>query len=511
MEILEKEYAISFSGLFSKDANSPSIFDRLGKFISGSFSGKFTGFVNLLKNAGSVIKSFFDGLFGKKSALEGVAKGASSTLAPGLKKLSDEADSYVQGIGRLQNAINTVYGGLNKTFNSENMGKHVGEFAESLQKADADIPKTLPEKLKAIFDSFKTDFVGPAIEKASEAFGKLKAFVANVDYKKLLLAAKALRTVQQTLSGIKLANSFSGMAKNIGGFFKSLSEDGLKINAIPEESKFSKMVKVAIAIALVAKAMSMIAAIPEDRLASSVGVVAGITAVMTGIIIAFEKIKSAEGSDLSGAAKTMIAMSAAIYILAKAMEMLGDQDPASLIAGGAAISALVFVLTKAAKSLKDAKLNPGDAMAPVGFAIALKILTGVVLSFAKTPPADLLQGIIITTLMLQLLKGAVKQLKGLKLMPSSGRSSVGICGCAWLAFGRDSCLFACTNLDAYERSGRYIYNPQHSKRSGAITQWVTIVSGNSFGSDSICCCIGFTCWNYSYSWNVSNRKDEYGF
>lgn len=381
------------SVLFSTP-DSPSIFDRIGTFFSsGDISGKFSNFVGMLKNAGTVIKEFFKGIL-IGSGFEGLK---SNKLVDGLDKLVEKGDKTSKGLLRFRDTTKDVLGDISSVFSKNNAGKSIGSFVGSLQNADKNVPKSLVEKLNDLSQ-------------------KIKDFFVNLDLKKTLLAVRVIKSITSIFNGIKLTKSFSGMADNIGGFFEKLKDDGLGL--VPEESKFTKLLKVAVSIFLVAKAIAMISDIPENRIWSSVGIVAGIAAVLAGIVIAFEKIKPVEGADLSGAAKTMLALSIAIYIIGKSIEMLGDQDPAALLAGGAAIAAMLFALTKAAQSLKDLKINKADALAPIGFAIALKILTGVVLSFAKADPADLLQGIIITALMMQLLKGCVKSLKDLKAGPA---------------------------------------------------------------------------------------------
>lgn len=362
------------------------------KSIGGTIVSKLQTVFNAIK---SVVKSFFEGLTGKSGGSDSITNSLPNTLLGGFSKLTDRGAETVGKLQQFSGTLSDALDNIKKPFESGNVGKGFKDFTTSLQDADKVVPVTLGDKLHNL-----------AVD--------VKRFIAEIDYKKLLTFARSIKVFTSILNGIKLTKSFSGMADNIGGFFKGLSEDGLKINAIPEESKFTKLVKVAIAVALVAKAMSMIADIPEDRLQSAVGVVAGIAGVMTVIVILLEKMKVAEGADLGGAAKTMIALAASIYIIAKAMEMLGEADPAALIAGGIAVGALMFVLTKAAKSLKDLKLDTADALAPLGFALALRMLVKAVLTLGEADKMVLIQGGVATVLAIEVLKRAVKSLKELK-------------------------------------------------------------------------------------------------
>lgn len=362
------------------------------KSIGGTIVSKLQSVFNAVK---SVVKSFFEGLTGKGGDSGSIANSIPNTIFGSITKITDRGAETVGKLQQFGGTLKDAIGNIQKPFERGNVGKGFKDFTTALNDADKVVPVTLGDKLHNL-----------AVD--------VKRFIAEIDYKKLLTFARTIKVFTSILNGIKLTKSFSGMADNIGGFFKGLSEDGLKINAIPEESKFTKLVKVAIAVALVAKAMSMIADIPEDRLQSSVGVVAGIAGVMTVIVILLEKMKVAEGADLGGAAKTMIALAASVYIIAKAMEMLGDADPAALIAGGIAVGALMFVLTKAAKSLKDLKLDTADALAPLGFALALRMLVKAVLTLGEADEKVLLQGGIATVLAIEVLKRAVQSLKKLK-------------------------------------------------------------------------------------------------
>jgi len=245
----------------------------------------------------------------------------------------------------------------------------------------------LKKALTNAFSFFKDTVIPKAIQFVCDMLGKFETFVAKLDFKKLLLAAKTARTIVKIFNGIKLAKSFSGMADSIGGFFDNL---GGRFGG-KEESKATSFLKIAASLALVAKAISIIAAIPADRLDSAVGVVAGIAIVMTGITIALEKIKPKEGADLKGATKYALSMAVSVYIIAKAIEKIAQFNVQQLRAAEEAIVVIVAVMTAAMFAMsKIENLNAASVAGPIGFAIAIKILAKTI-AYIGNIPDDVLE------------------------------------------------------------------------------------------------------------------------
>lgn len=245
----------------------------------------------------------------------------------------------------------------------------------------------LKKALTNAFSFFKDTVIPKAIQFVCDMLGKFEMFVAKLDFKKLLLAAKTARTIVKIFNGIKLAKSFSGMADSIGGFFDNL---GGRFGG-KEESKATSFLKIAASLALVAKAISIIAAIPADRLDSAVGVVAGIAVVMTGITIALGKIESKEGSDLKGATKYALSMAVSVYIIAKAIEKIAQFKVKQLHAAEEAIFVIVVVMTAAMFAMsKMENLNAASVAGPIGFAIAIKMLAKTI-AYIGNIPDDVLE------------------------------------------------------------------------------------------------------------------------
>ena len=388
-------------------SDGPSLLDKIGEFTSklnvGSAFGKIKG---VFESVGSIIRGFFDGLFGKSEDIK-VEDGPIAKL----ETVADKGEKAKENIESVTKGIASALETLNLPF------KNVGSMGSDADKAVSTFTKLSDAAKLPVGDKIKT-FGETISDGFGKAITKITEFLSKVDFKKLLVAVKAVKTVTSIINGIKLAKSFSGMADNIGGFFEKLS-DGISFSLVPEESKVAKLLKVAAAIFLVAKSMAMIAEIPKERLGIAVGVVAGIAAVMAGIVIAFEKIKPVEGSNLDGAAKTMLGLAIGVLLISKALISLSREDPNAIITGGVSIAIIVYVLSKAVQSLNEVKVDKAAVAAPIAFAIALKLLCKTMSEFGNMKPGVLLQGGAVIFIMLGLLTASVQELDKLNVSPAA--------------------------------------------------------------------------------------------
>ena len=396
-----------FKSAFAPAEGSQSIFERLGTFATSlNFGDKLGKVVTVLKGAGAALRGFFDGLFGGSTEVK-FDDGAVAKIS----EIADKGETAKNKIEKVGKGLGSAMETLKKPFAKAGEVKPaVEKVTGALTSLNNSAKPSIVDKIKAFGQALKTGI--------GDAYTNIVTFVANIDFKKILVAVKVVKTATSILNGIKLAKSVSGMASSIGGFFDKL-KDGLDFSIAPKESKFAKMVKIAISIALVAKAMSMIAAIPEDRLAVAVGVVTGIAAVMTAVVIAFEKIKPVEGANLDGAAKTMLGMAVGVLLISKALISLSKQDPSAIFMGGLAIVAIVDVLTMAIKDLNTIKVDKNAVVAPIAFAIALKLLYKTMVGFGELPFDVLLQGGFVIFAMLGILTASIKELDKINVSPAA--------------------------------------------------------------------------------------------
>ena len=406
-----------FKKIFFK---KPTPLEFLGRLLpfqkEKTFADKLIAFYStFIKNIKEIVASFATIFFVNNKKKNGIL----DSLVP-LKKEEKSVSKIINFFNKAREIIhNAISSMMDKLSGASNKNKTASVFdafssigstskTTSLKKALAGSQgplesfittvKNVKDRLskidlaKAVQNAFtflRDKAIPTAIDFICDAFGRFEMFVAKLDFQKLLLAAKTARTIVKIFNDIKLAKSFSGMADSIGGFFDNLgSRFGKK-----EETKATSFLKIAASLALVAKAISIIASIPEDRLDSSVGVVAGIALVITGITIALGKIKTAEGSDLGGATKYALAMSVSVFIIAKAIEAIGKISVKQLRAAEEAIAVIVAVMTGATFAMsKMQNVNAATVAGPIGFAIALRIIAKAIAYIGKIPDNVLKKG-----------------------------------------------------------------------------------------------------------------------
>ena len=295
------------------------------------------------------------------------------------------------GLGKAISGLTTIMSKFGEKQTSA-FGKGMASAGNALQgfgqkfkglKAPTADASSIADKLKTLFGILKDSVlpkVGGLFVGAAKGIGN---FIKSLNAQKVLSMAFAIKFLLGIIQGYKLKKALTGTITSIGGFFDGLS------NALPgkkEESKTTSMLKIAVAIALVAKSISMIADIPEDRLWSSVGVIAAIAAVLAGLSIALLKIKAAEGSDIKGATGVIVAMGVAMFLIASSIAKIAKFKPQELEAAGFAVFMVIGTLTGAVAALnKVGKLEPATVAGPIAFAIALKLLAKTISFLGKIP------------------------------------------------------------------------------------------------------------------------------
>ena len=295
------------------------------------------------------------------------------------------------GLGKAISGLTTIMSKFGEKQTSA-FGKGMASAGNALQgfgqkfkglKAPTADASSIADKLKTLFGILKDSVlpkVGGLFVGAAKGIGN---FIKSLNAQKVLSMAFAIKFLLGIIQGYKLKKALTGTITSIGGFFEGLS------NALPgkkEESKTTSMLKIAVAIALVAKSISMIADIPEDRLWSSVGVIAAIAAVLAGLSIALLKIKAAEGSDIKGATGVIVAMGVAMFLIASSIAKIAKFSPQELEAAGFAVFMVIGTLTGAVAALKKVgKLDAATVAGPIAFAIALKLLAKTISFLGKIP------------------------------------------------------------------------------------------------------------------------------
>lgn len=157
--------------------------------------------------------------------------------------------------------------------------------------------------------------------------------------------------------------------------------------------KAGTILKIAIAVAVLAAALLIISKVPVEKLGTSLGAVTALFGETLGALALFEKING----DYKGAYEAVaiiVAMSLSLLILASAVKKLSDLGWEGLAEGVIGVSALMYALVGAAKLMsKGGKDISKGAYQLVIMAVALKIMASVCKDLSKLSLEDLGKGV----------------------------------------------------------------------------------------------------------------------
>lgn len=342
-------YSIKESGIFSKIIGGIS--DVLGILV-----GKISTVISYLTK--KIAAPSFEWLY---ALLKGIGKV--------LSWLADKIGSVLSTIGKgladafrggdMSNALDLVNGGIIASI-LLTIKKFVSGFKGSL-----DDVASIGEKVGGILTSVKGVF--EAYQKDLEAKVLLKIAAA------IAILAGALLIIA-SIEPAKLMASLGAIAALFGTLIGSLaiiSKMGLITKGIVKTS--ASMLIMSAAILILAGALKTVASIDENKLFNAVTAIGA----LAGILIASSKLLGKGSRRVMKTAKSLIAMSVAVYILAAACEKLAGIDEAglkrSIVALGVVMGELVLFL----------KLMPNNVV-KMGSSLLALSTSLLIISFALT-------------------------------------------------------------------------------------------------------------------------------
>ena len=198
----------------------------------------------------------------------------------------------------------------------------------------------------------------------------------------------------------KFIDSLSSLTKKAGGILGSISgtlngvTDSLK--ALQANLKAGTLMKIAIALGILAAALLVLSNIDSKRLTSSLAAITGLFLELFGSMAAFELISGTAGFlAIMKLTAGMIALSIAVLILAAAMKTLSSLDWKQVATGLAGIAGMAGVLILAARMM-SASSGPliRASVSLVIFAAAMNVLVTAVERLSKLKSGQLAQGLI---------------------------------------------------------------------------------------------------------------------
>lgn len=357
------------------------------------------------------LKSTFKGLFSIIKLGVSVVTKIVSAVATLVGKLFGFSGSLLNITGSIGDFISGIATSISKT---NLFGKSVDKITGFLGKA---IDKTkeftgaITEKIK--LPSF--DKILNVIKKIGEILGKVAKKVSSVASGIGKAISEAFRNGDfNTLVGLVNGGIFTSFLLDLKKFVKGLKDfkkeaedsggikDGIvsvldsvkdSLEEWQKNIKAGTILKIAIAVAVLAAALLTISKVPVEKLGTSLGAVTALFGETLGALALFNKING----DYNGAFKAVaiiVSMSVSLLILASAVKKLSDLGWEGLAKGLIGVSALMYAVVGAAKLMsKGGKDISKGAYQLVIMAVALKIMASVCKDLSELSLEDLGKGI----------------------------------------------------------------------------------------------------------------------
>ena len=295
----------------------------------------------------------------------------------------------------------------------DNLGEFavtLGDFFTNLKDSveDGTAFNKVVENLGSAFGQAATgvsDFFASGIGKLGEVINSITPDQINT-FLNALATGAIVTFVKDIKDNLKKLGDETGSFTDIftdtlkeltGGFSNSITGvlDAVRDSLVTwqQNIKSNALLKIAIAVALLANAVGQLASINSTSLKESLGAVTVLFGELIGTMAIFEKISAGLSFGASGAVG-LIAMAAAIDILADALVRVSDLDADAITRGVEGLAQLAAIMVFAAKvlSMGEGKVETGSIQLVI-MAAALKLLASVVADLAALNMDQMAQGL----------------------------------------------------------------------------------------------------------------------
>lgn len=359
-----------------------------------------------------------------KSALGGFLTGALSNIPNPFKAMnitwSNDASKSISVLGAFKTAVSSIFNFIGKIFSDVGKSLDFGEvfklinnavgvvLAGGLFKAVTDFVSGLKNSLSS-FNSIKDNIVGifSGLRETLVTYqNQLKSkilrniavsvailagslfLLASVDPERLMSAITAIAALAAilvtTFSVMDRLSKKKGNSQKSGGLFDTLmgAFGGGSSNAA------SQLIKIAVAVGILAIALKAIADLEPDELIRGIG---GLAAILAILVVATNEMSKNDRKLIKGAG-SLIILGIAINILARAVKTLSGIDLEGLIQGIAGVGAILGMLAIFVNNIKSKKLL-GTAVALGVVSTSILVLSRSVSFLGEMDTASLVQGL----------------------------------------------------------------------------------------------------------------------
>ena len=250
--------------------------------------------------------------------------------------------------------------------------------------------------MEALWTAVKV-IAGGIADAVGTMMGTLAEKLGNADFSGVLDILNSIAVGGIALSVSKFLKSVTEPLEGLNGVLEGVTGilDGVRgcFEAYQTNLKAGTLLKIGVAIALLAGSIVAISLIDSDKLSASLGAITVLFANLLGAMAIFNKISSDTGK-VSKACTAMIAMSVAVSILAGALKKVSDLDWDELARGLVGIAGLTTIVVASSKAMASSqKQVMKGATSLIIFGAAIKILASACEDLSKLQWDELGRGL----------------------------------------------------------------------------------------------------------------------
>lgn len=277
---------------------------------------------------------------------------------------------------------------------------HLPEIFDAIKKKLIEVKEFITQTVAPKVKEAVNKMFGGIGEAAKNANENLKSY----DMGGILLTALgggALVAITSWMNSFKKNfDKIGSLADKLKDFFDKLTET---LDAFIEQIKAEALKQIAIALLILAAALIIMSLVPFPKLIKGIAALGALFAMLTFAMKQMEKI---DHDKLQGIAGTLTVLAVAMVIMAVAVKMLGNMDPASAMQGVMALLVILTVLTQFMETVqKNAKRMQPSANILLGLAVACVLLAGAVFMLGSMKTGTALQGVIALSAIIAALAG----------------------------------------------------------------------------------------------------------
>lgn len=339
------------------------IFKTLSKWFSESSEG-IKKWVAKFKEVDDLPKYIIDGL------REGLKNGIPTII----KVMFEFGESIL-------NAIKEILGIHSPSTKFKEIGENsIAGFIEGIQNGASKAWEALKNFGKKCIETLKGIDLGAVV---TLAYVGALLYIVN----KIADAAKSFGS---------FAESIGGVASSIKGVFTAISDGITKyVKAKVLETKSEAILNFAKAIGILAASIYILAKLDSGSLWEAVGAIAAISAVLAALTFAVSKMNIKDSVKVSGLAFLILAFSASLIILSKAMKNLSSMSWDEIGKGAVSLGILTIFVGALIAAMKLAGPNVDMVNATlIKLSFAMILLSVAIKAISKLNPGELTKGVV---------------------------------------------------------------------------------------------------------------------